>query len=76
VLGNTLDVIVAPYCMNSTISTPFLSYKTAAISFLPDVCLSFFSLFGECVWIHCFDHSLLSTITNETEVSSLVTQMM
>jgi hypothetical protein len=62
--------------MNSTISTPFLSYKTAAISFLPDVSLSFFSLFGECMWIHCFDHSLVSTITNETQVTSLVTHTM
>jgi hypothetical protein len=30
----TSDVIVIPYCMNSTISAPFLSQKTVAISFL------------------------------------------
>jgi hypothetical protein len=28
------DVIVVPCCMNFTISTPFLSQKTVAISFL------------------------------------------
>jgi hypothetical protein len=30
----TSDVIVVCYCMSSTISTPFLSQKTDAISFL------------------------------------------
>jgi hypothetical protein len=30
-------------------------------------------LFGECVCIHCFGCSLVSTITNETQVSSPVT---
>jgi hypothetical protein len=30
----TSDVIVVPCCMNSTISTPFLSQKTVSISFL------------------------------------------
>jgi hypothetical protein len=46
----TSDVIVAPCCYNSTISTPFLSQKTVAISHLADnVCLNFFGLFGECV---------------------------
>jgi hypothetical protein len=33
---------VAPCCMNSTISTPFLPQKTVAISFLADICLNFF----------------------------------
>jgi hypothetical protein len=33
-------------------------------------------LFGECVCIHCFDCSLVSAFTNETQVSSLVTHMM
>jgi hypothetical protein len=28
------------------------------------------------MWIHCFDHSLVSTITNETQVTSLVTHTM
>jgi hypothetical protein len=42
--------------MNSTISTPFLPEKTAAISFLAEkVCLNYFSLFGEWVCIHCFN---------------------
>jgi hypothetical protein len=45
-------------CMNSTISTPFLPQKTVAISFLADVCLKVFGLFGECVCTHCFDCSL------------------
>jgi hypothetical protein len=62
--------------MNSTISTPFLSQKTVAIGFLADVCLNFFGLFGECVCIHLFDCSLVSTFTNETQVSSPGTQMM
>jgi hypothetical protein len=30
------DIIVIPCCMNSTISTPFLSQKTVAISFLAE----------------------------------------
>jgi hypothetical protein len=65
------------YCgalfMNSTISTPFLSQKTVAISFLVDsVCLNFFTLFGECVCIHCFDCCLVLTFTNETHLSSPV----
>jgi hypothetical protein len=56
----TSDVIVIPRCMNSTISTPFLSQKTDAISFLADkVCLNFFGLFGERACIHCFDCLLL-----------------
>jgi hypothetical protein len=29
-------------------------------------------LFGECVCIHCFDSCLVSTFTNETQVSSFV----
>jgi hypothetical protein len=73
----TYDVTVVPCCMNSPISTPFLSQKTNAISFLVDnVCLNFFILFGECVCIHCFDCFLVSTFTNKTQVSSPVTQMM
>jgi hypothetical protein len=47
VLHYTSDAIVVPCCMNFTISTPFLSQKTVAISFLADVCLNFFGLFGE-----------------------------
>jgi hypothetical protein len=40
------------------------------------VCLNFFSLFGDCVCIHCFDYTLISTFTNETQVSSAVTRIM
>jgi hypothetical protein len=29
-------------------------------------------LFGECVCVHCFDCSLVTTFTNETQVSSPV----
>jgi hypothetical protein len=36
------------------------------------ICLNFFDLFGECACIHCFDCSLISTFTNETQVSSPV----
>jgi hypothetical protein len=36
--------------------------KTVAISFLADVCLNFFGLFGECMCIHCFGYSLVSKI--------------
>jgi hypothetical protein len=56
--------------MNSTISTPFLSQKTVGISFwqADNVCLNFFGLFGECVCIHCFDCSLVSTFKKETQV--------
>jgi hypothetical protein len=63
--------------MNSTISTPFLSQNTAVISFLADsIYLNFSGLFGEYVCIHCFDRSLVSAYTNETQVSSLVTRTM
>jgi hypothetical protein len=41
-----------------------------------DVCLNFFNLFGKCVCIHCFDYSLVSSFTNETQVSSPVTRIM
>jgi hypothetical protein len=41
-----------------------------------NVCLNFFGLFGECVCIHCFDCSLASILTNETQVSSPVTHTM
>jgi hypothetical protein len=58
-------------------SFPILSQKTVAISFLADnICLNFFDLFGKCVCIRCFHCSLVSTFTNETEVSSPVTLMM
>jgi hypothetical protein len=40
----------------------FLSQETVAISFLADICLNIFCLFGEC--IHCLDCSLVSTFTN------------
>jgi hypothetical protein len=66
VLQYTYEVIVFPYCMISTISTPFMSRKTVAIGFLADAYLIFFGLFGECVCIHWFDCCLVSTFTNET----------
>jgi hypothetical protein len=52
----TCNVIVVPCCMNSTISSPFPSQKTVAISFLADRqrCLNFFRL----VWWMCV-HPLL-----------------
>jgi hypothetical protein len=41
---------VVPCWINSIISTPFLSQRTVAISFLADIiCLNFLGLFGECV---------------------------
>jgi hypothetical protein len=49
----TSVITVAPCCMNSTISTPSLSQRTHAISFLADVCLNFFGLSGECACINC-----------------------
>jgi hypothetical protein len=53
--------------MNSTISTPFLSQKTVANSSLTDSgSLKFFILFGECVCIHCFDCSLVSSPVTHT----------
>jgi hypothetical protein len=61
--------------MNSTISTPFLSEKTVAISFLADVRLTFFGLFGECVYIHDFVCFSVLTFMNEIQVSSPVTHM-
>jgi hypothetical protein len=38
--------------------------------------LKFFSLFGECVCIHCFDCCLVLTFTNETQVYHLLTRIM
>jgi hypothetical protein len=35
-----------------------------------NVCLNFFSFFGECVCIQCFDCYLVSTFTNETQVKT------
>jgi hypothetical protein len=55
---------------------PALFQKTFVISFLADVCLNFFGLFGECVCIHCFHCSLVSIFTNETQDSSPVTHIM
>jgi hypothetical protein len=56
--------------MNSTISTPFLSQKTA-VGYLADkVSLNFPDLFGECVY------PLVSAFTNETQGSSPVTHTM
>jgi hypothetical protein len=72
----TSYVIVVYRCKTSTISTPFLSQKTVAISFLADVCLKFFSLFGKYVCIHCFDCSLVSTFRNKILISSPVTRPM
>jgi hypothetical protein len=64
--------------MDSTISTPFPYQKTVTISFLAGrQCLSkMIGLFGECVCIHFFDCSLVSTFANETHISSPVTHMM
>jgi hypothetical protein len=63
--------------MNFTVSAPFLSQKAAAISFLAEnVCLNFFGLFGEYVCIHCFDCFLVSTFTNEIQVSPALTHML
>jgi hypothetical protein len=64
--------------MNSTISTPFPSKKTVAIRFwqADNVCLKIFGFFGECMRIHCFDFSLVSTFTNKTHVTSSVTLAM
>jgi hypothetical protein len=71
VLQYTSDVTVVPCCMNSTIRTFFLSQKTVSISFLAGRRLfKLLGLFGECASIHCFDCSLVSTFTNETQVSS------
>jgi hypothetical protein len=59
--------------MNSTISTPFLSQKATATSFLVGRhLLKLFQLVGDCVCIHCFESFLVSTFTNETQVSSPV----
>jgi hypothetical protein len=44
----------------------FWPKKTAANSFLADICLNFPGLFGDCVCSHCFDCSLASAFINET----------
>jgi hypothetical protein len=50
VLQYISDVAVVFCCMNSTISSPFLSQKTSSISFLADdIYFNFFGLFGKCV---------------------------
>jgi hypothetical protein len=73
ILQYTSDVTVVPCCTNSTINTPFLYQKTDAISFLADICLNVYGLSDECVYILCFDCSLVSTFTNEAQFSSPVT---
>jgi hypothetical protein len=61
----TSDVTVVPCCINSIISTPFLSQKTAATSFMADnICLNIFGMFGKCVSIHCFECSFGFNIHN------------
>jgi hypothetical protein len=55
--------------MNSTIRTPFLFKKRVAIRFFADnICLNFLTLSGE--W--CLFTPMVSTFTNETQVSSLL----
>jgi hypothetical protein len=49
ILEYTLDVIVDPYCIHSTISSHFMFQKTDVICLLEFLCLSSFGLFGECV---------------------------
>jgi hypothetical protein len=67
----------SPFCMNSTISIHFLSQKTVAISFVvDDGYLKYFSLFDEFVCIHCFDSSLVSKFTNDTNVSRSVMMLL
>jgi hypothetical protein len=68
----TSDIIVPPSCTNSTIGTPFLSQKTAAISFLAG--RRFFKLFQLVWWMGV--RSFVWTFTNKTQVSSLVTRTM
>jgi hypothetical protein len=64
----TSDVIVVPYCMNFTISTPYLSQETVAFIFLAeDICLNILGLSGECVCIQYVDCSMVSTFTNGTQ---------
>jgi hypothetical protein len=74
----TSDVIVVPCCMNSTISTPVLAQKTVDNSFLArrQRLFKLFGWFGGCMCIYCFHCSLVSTFTNETQVSSPVTRTM
>jgi hypothetical protein len=57
-------------------SALLFSPRKVIISFLADVYLNLFRLSGECVHIHCFDCSLVSTFTNKTQVSSPVTCIM
>jgi hypothetical protein len=64
--------IVAPFCMNSTIGTPFLPPKQLPSAFwqADNAYLNFLSLVGEHVYIPCFVGSLVSTLLHETHVSS------
>jgi hypothetical protein len=57
VLQYASDIMVTHH-MHLTISTPFLSSEKVTIGFLVGKhLLNLFSLFGECVHIHCFDFS-------------------
>jgi hypothetical protein len=71
----TSDIIEVSCCMNSTISTSFLSQKKVAFSFLAGR-KRLFKLF-QLVWLICVHPGLLllfgSTFTNETQVTSPVT---
>jgi hypothetical protein len=70
VLQYTSDITVVPYCMYFTCALKVI------ISFLSDICLNFFGVFGECVYIHCCECSFVLTFTNEPLVLSPFTLMM
>jgi hypothetical protein len=78
VLQYASGILVSPCCMNLTISTPFLSQKPVAVSFLAGrqhLFKLFWHVWWVCVCIHCFDCSLIAAFTNETYVLSAATLM-
>jgi hypothetical protein len=77
VLQYTSGIIVAHCWMNSNISTSFLSFPRKQLLSASGRCLfKLFSLFDECLCIHCSDYSLVTLFRNETQVSSPVTHTM
>jgi hypothetical protein len=70
------DIIVVPCCMKS-VSLPYsLVAENSCYQLSGRHLFKLFGSFGDCVSMHCFDCSLVSTYTNETQVSSPVTHTM
>jgi hypothetical protein len=78
-----------PYAVSMGFQNTFMMFSWSLVAWLPpsallscprkqvpsakNICLNFTSSFSEYVFIECFDRSLISAITNKTQVLSPVT---